>query len=128
MSEERRRRWWRDDRDGCGRGCGCLGGCGTFVFVFLVGGLLSLFGAAFGIGGSIGVPGMQSNISAACALGTKAKAVDALPGYTKDRLAGNQNVINQSGTLTVGPAEGACVFVIGRQPGAPAIDLFLTFR
>ncbi len=120
MSERRR---WRERG-----GCGCFGGCGTFVFVFLIGGLLSLLGTAFGIGASIGVPGMQSNISGACALGTKAKTVDALTGYTKDRLAGNQNFVNQSGTLTVGPAEGACVFIVGQQPGAPAIDLFIAFR
>jgi hypothetical protein len=96
--------------------------------VFLLGGALSLFNGAFGIGLSIGVPFMQSNVSVAGSIGTKAKAPDALPGYLRDRLAGNQNFINQSGTLTVGPAEGTALFVIGAQPGAPSVDLFLTFR
>lgn len=123
MGDDKRR--WGAGRAG---GCGCVSGCGTFVFVFLVGGLLSLLGVAFGIGGSVGVPGMQSNISGACALGIKTKAADGLPIYAKGRLAGNQNLINQSGTLTVGPAEGACVFIVGAQPGAPAIDLFIALR
>ena len=109
-------------------GCGCLSGCGTLVFVFLLGGLLSLFNAAFGVGLSVGVPFMQSNVSVAGSIGTKAKAADALPSYLKDRLAQNQNFINQSGTATVGPAEGTALLVIGSQPGAPAVDLFITFR
>lgn len=109
-------------------GCGCLPGCGGVIFVFLLGGALSLFGSVFGLGVSVGVPFMQSNVTAAGAIGTKAKVVDGLPAYVKDRLAGNQNFLNQSGTLTVGPAEGAGLFVIGKQDGAPAVDLFITFR
>lgn len=96
--------------------------------MFLLGGVLSLFNTSFGIGVSVGVPFMQSNVTVAGSIGTKAKAVDALPGYAKDRLGGNQNFINQSGTLTVGPAEGTAMLVIGQQPGAPSVDLFITFR
>lgn len=114
---------WRDRP-----GCGCLSGCGTFIFVFIVGGLLSLFGSAFGIGVSVGVPLMQSNVSLAGAIGTKAKAPDALPSYLRERLAGNQNFMNQSGTVTIGPAEGVGLFVVGQQPGAPSVDLFITVR
>ena len=109
-------------------GCGCVSGCGTFIFVFLLGGLLSLFNSVFGLGVSVGIPFTQSNVTAAGSIGTKAKIVDGLPSYARDRLAGNQNFINQSGTLTVGPAEGAAVFIIGSQPGAPAIDLYITLR
>ncbi|HEY6959036.1 MAG TPA: hypothetical protein VI814_09450 [Candidatus Limnocylindria bacterium] len=116
------KRWGRN------AGCGCFGGCGTLIFVFLLGGLLSLFNAAFGIGLSVGVPFMQSNVTVAGAIGTKAKTTDGLPTYTKDRLAGNQNFINQSGTVTVGPAEGAGVFIVGKQDGAPAVDLFIALR
>jgi hypothetical protein len=118
-----RRRWAR----GPG-GCGCLSGCGTFVFVFLAGGLLSLFGAVFGLGLSIGIPFTQSNVTAAGALGTKTKITQGLPTYVRDRLAGNQNFINQSGTLTVGPAEGAAILVVGGQEGAPAVDLYIVLR
>ena len=109
-------------------GCGCLSGCGTFIFVFLIGGLLSLFNATFGIGVSVGVPFMQSNVTVAGAIGTKAKIIDGLPIYVRERLAGNQNFINQSGTLTIGPAEGAGLLVIGAQPGAPSVDLYIVFR
>jgi hypothetical protein len=109
-------------------GRGCFTGCGSFVFVFLVGGLLSLFNGVFGLGVSCGIPLTQSNVTAAGAIGTKSKILDGLPSYTRERLAGNQNFINQSGTLTVGPAEGAAVFIIGAQEGAPAIDLYLVLR
>lgn len=40
----------------------------------------------------------------------------------------DQNCFNQSGTLTVGPAEGAGTFVIGAQEGAPAADLYIVLR
>jgi hypothetical protein len=122
MSEERRR--WRRGPGGCG----CLSGCGTFIFVFLLGGLLSLFGSVLGLGVSIGIPLTQSNVTVAGSIGTKAKISEGLPSYVRDRLAGNQNFINQSGTLTVGPAEGAAIFVVGGQEGAPAIDLYVVLR
>ncbi len=119
---EDRKRWRR------GAGCGCAPGCGGIIFVFLVGGLLTLLGTTFGLGVSVGVPFTQSNISAAGAIGSKTKVADALPGYLKDRLAGNQNLINQSGTLTVGPAEGVGLFVLGHQDGAPAVDLYIVLK
>src|SRR5690242_17488988 len=120
MSDGRRR--WRPG------GPGCFGGCGTLIFVFVLGGVLSIFGTVFGFGASIGVPFMQSNVTVAGAIGTKTKIVEGLPAYARDRLAGNQNFINQSGTATVGPAEGAIVFIVGAQPGAPAIDLYIALR
>ena len=112
-------------RPGC---AGCGPGCGGFILVFVIGGALSLFNAVIGLGVSAGIPFTSSNITAAGSLGTKDKTVDALPAYVRDRLAGNQNFINQSSTLTVGPAEGAGVLVIGEQTGAPAIDLRLVIR
>src|SRR3989442_14257271 len=105
MSEERRR-WTR----GPG-GCGCLSGCGTFIFVFLVGGVLSLFGSVFGLGMSVGIPLTQSNVTVAGSIGTTAKITKGLPTYVRERLAENQNFINQSGTLTVGPAERHGIYV-----------------
>ncbi len=114
---------------GSGRGgCGCISGIGSFVCVFLVGGALSLFGVVFGLGVSVGVPFMDSNVSVAGAIGSKAVVVDALPNYLQGRLAGDQNFVNQSITLTVGPAKGVTVFVIGAQKGAPAIDLRLVLH
>ncbi len=121
MDDSKRRRF----RPG---GCGCWSGCGGFLFVFVLGGALSLFNAAFGIGLSVGVPFTQNNVTVAGSIGAKEKVVAALPSYTLGRLAGNQNFINNSTTLTVGPAEGAGVLVIGRQDGAPAVDLYLVVR
>src|SRR5687767_11394309 len=109
-------------------GCGCASWCGSFLFVLLLGGALSLFNAVFAVGVSVGIPFTESNITAAGSIGTKERVVGALPSYTQGRLAGNQNFINQSGTLTIGPAQGAALFVIGRQDGAPAIDLYLALR
>lgn len=109
-------------------GCGCGSGCGSFLVVLLLGGALSLADVAFGIGVSFRIPATQSNLTAAGSIGTKEKAVEALPSYAAGRLGGNQNLINHSTTLTVGPAEGAGLFVIGRQEGAPAIDIHIALR
>ena len=103
-------------------------GCGGFVLVFLLGGVLSLFNAVFGLGVSVGIPFTQSNVTVAGSIGGKEKAADALPNYVRDRLAANQNFVNNSTTLTVGPAEGVGLLVIGKQAGAPAIDLYLVLR
>jgi hypothetical protein len=123
VEEERKRRW------GKGPGCiGCGSGCGGFLVVFILGGALSLFNAAFSLGVSVGVPFTQNNITAAGSIGAKDKAEDALPEYLRGRLGGNQNFINNSTTLTVGPAEGTGILVIGKQDGAPAIDLRIVLR
>jgi hypothetical protein len=109
-----------------GRGCGCGGG--GFLLVITVGIVLSLFSASVGVGVSVGVPFTHSNLTIAGSIGAKDKTVGSLPGYTEGRLGGNQNFFNNSTTLTIGPAEGAVLIVIGRQDGAPAVDLHLTAR
>ncbi len=96
--------------------------------VITVGILLSLFNAGLGIGASVRIPFTESNLTVAGALGAKSKAVDSLPSYTKDRLGGNQNFFNYSTSLTIGPAEGAGMTVIGKQDNAPAVDLHLVVR
>ena len=93
--------------------------------VLTVGLLLSLFNGAIGIGVSIRVPFTDSNLTVAGSVGQKQKAVDSLPGYAEGRLGSNQNFINQTTTLTIGPAEGTTLIVVGRQPGAPIVDLHL---
>lgn len=123
MANDRKR--WRPGGGGC---FGCGAGCGGFILVILLGGALSLFGVAFGLGASVGIPFTQNNITAAGSIGSKDKILDGLPAYTQGRLAGNQNFINNSTTLTVGPAEGAAVFVVGKQEGAPAVDLHVSLR
>jgi len=89
---------------------------------------LSLFDAALGIGVSVGIPFTHSNLTVAGTVGKKERAVERLPGYTAGRLGGNQNFINNSATLTSGPAEGTALIVVGTQPGAPIIDLHLEAR
>ena len=108
------------------RGCGC-GGLG-FLLVITVGIVLSLFSTSVGVGVSVRIPFTQSNITIAASLGAKDKAAGSLPPYTEGRLGGNQNFFNNSTTLTIGPAEGAAVFIIGRQDDAPAVDLHLIAR
>src|SRR6266581_3449965 len=113
-----RTRWRTRYRD---RGCGC--GCASFFLVLTVGILLSLFHSVIGIGVSVRVPLTEANITVAGAVGAKDKTVAALPAYTKGRLGGNQNFINNSTTMTIWPAEGAALVVIGKQAGAPPVDL-----
>ena len=124
MDDDGRTRW-RGPRFRFNNGCGCGCGCGGFLVVLTVGIALSLFNADLGVGVSARIPFTQSNITLAASIGAKEKAAGALPEYTYGRLGGNQNFINNSTTLTIGPAEGAAIFVIGKQGGAPVLDLHL---
>jgi hypothetical protein len=123
MGEKRRGRGFRP---GCGGTWGC--GCASVLVVLTVGLILSLFNAAIGVGASVRVPFTDSNLTIAGSVGTKGKTPDALPGYTRGRLGGNQNFVNHTTTLTIGPAEGAVLIVLGKQAGAPIIDLHLESR
>ena len=120
MSDRRRYRPWRGGTWGCG--------CTSVVVVLTAGLVLSLFNAAIGLGASVRIPFTSSNLTIAGSLGVKGKAPQALPGYTQERLGGNQNLINQSSTLTIGPAEGAYLIVLGKQDAAPIVDLHLEAR
>lgn len=115
----------RDDRR---RGRGCGFGCGGFLLVLTVGIALSLFHAVIGIGLSARVPFTSSNVTVAASIGAKDKAAAALPDYTAGRLGNNQNFINGSQTLTIGPAEGTTLVVLGNQGSAPVVDLHLVAR
>jgi hypothetical protein len=108
-----------------GRGGGCGGG---LLVVLTLGIALSLFNAAIGIGLSVRVPFTPSNVTVAAAVGAKGKTADALPGYTHGRLGGNQNFINGSQTLTIGPAQGATLAILGKQEDAPVFDLHIAVR
>jgi hypothetical protein len=94
----------------------------------IVGIALSLFNTNIGIGLSVRVPLTPSNLSLAASIGAKGKTANALPDYTRGRLGGNQNFLNHSQTLTIGPAEGATLIVLGRQDTAPMLDLHLVAR
>lgn len=117
-----RTRW----RGGCG-GCGGAG-CASFFLVLIVGILMSLFSLVLGVGASVRIPLTHSNITVAGSIGSKDKAVGALPEYTQGRLGKNQNLFNYSTTMTIGPAEGTWIVILGQQDGAPGIDLHLDLR
>jgi hypothetical protein len=108
------------------RGCGCSGG--LFLLVLTVGIVLSLFNAGVGLGVSVRIPFTQSNLTAAGSIGAKDKAVGALPSYADGRLGGNQNFFNNSTTMTIGPAEGTALVIVGKQDDAPAVDLHIVVR
>jgi hypothetical protein len=108
------------------RGCGCGGG--LFFFVLTVGIILSLINIGVGVGVSVRVPLTNSNLTIAGVVGAKSKAAAAFPRYTDGRLGGNQNFFNNSTTMTIGPAEGASLVIIGKQDDAPALDLHLDVR
>ena len=118
MPDEERRR-----RRSTHYGCGCGGG--GFVLVLTLGIVLSLFHVVISASVSLGVPFTSSNLTLGGALGQKGKVATAFPEYTYGRLGGNQNFINSSQLLTIGPAEGAILVVLGHQEGAPAVDLHL---
>ena len=116
MSEEPRPR--RRNRSG---GCGCAG----FFFVLIVGVILAVFNIDVSLGVSVQIPFTTSSVTVAGVIGAKQKTNATLPSYTEGRLGGNQNFFNNSTTMTIGPAEGAGLVVIGRQPGAPPFDFHL---
>jgi hypothetical protein len=93
--------------------------------VLTVGIALSLFNTGVGVGVSVRIPFTQSNLTIAGSIGAKDKAVKSLPPYTEGRLGGNQNFFNNSTTMTIGPAEGTAVVILGKQDDAPALDLHL---
>jgi hypothetical protein len=114
------------NRGGCGTGC--FSGCGGFLFVLIVGLFLTVFNVAVSAGLSVRVPFTESNFTVAGTIGPKDKAVSALPDYTEGRLGGNQNFFNNSTTMTIGPAEGAGLIILGKQDGAPPFDIHLVAK
>jgi hypothetical protein len=108
---------------GCSRGGGC--GCALPSLVLVVGIILAIFGTNLGIGVSVRVPFTESNLSVAGSVGSKELAIDTLPNYVEQKVADNNNVLNQSITLTIWPAEGVSLVVLGKQEGAPVVDVHL---
>lgn len=108
------------------RGCGF--GCASFFFVLTVGIVLSLFNAALSFGVSVRVPLTDSNFTVAGSVGEKDKAVVALPDYAEGRVGGNHNFFNNSITTTIWRAEGITLVILGKQDGAPVIDVHLELR
>lgn len=93
--------------------------------MLIVGVLLALFNLDVSIGVSVRIPLTSSNLTVAGVIGAKNRTNATLPSYIEGRLGGNQDFFNNSTTMTIGPAEGAGIVVIGQQPGAPPFDLHL---
>jgi hypothetical protein len=108
------------------RNIGC--GCGGFFFVLIVGTVLALVNLAVSIGVSVQIPLTRSNITVAGAIGDKDKAADVLPEYTHGRVAGTQNLFNNTTTMTIWRAEGIALVIVGQQDDAPIVDLHLAAR
>ena len=108
---------------GCGRGGGC--GCALPSLVVVVGIILAIFSTNLGIGVSVRVPFTESNLSVAGSVGSKEMAIETLPNYVEQKVADNNNFLNQSITLTIWPAEGVSLIVLGKQEGAPVVDVHL---
>jgi len=98
-------------------------GGGLFFLVLTLGMILTRF-KTIGLGFTFQLPFTSFNFTAAWTLGAKGKAADALPAYVRGKLGGNEDFINSSRTMTIGPAEGIALTVIGNQPGAPARDFY----
>jgi hypothetical protein len=66
-------------------------------------------------------------VTVAGSIGAKTKITEGLPTCVRERLAGNENLISQTGTVTIGPP---------REPGSSsserkrctAIDLYLALH
>jgi hypothetical protein len=91
----------------------------------VVGIILAIFSTNLGIGVSVRVPFTESNLTIAGSVGAKEMAIDTLPNYVERKVADNNNLINQSITLTIWPAEGVSLIVLGKQEGAPLVDVHL---
>jgi hypothetical protein len=91
----------------------------------VVGIILAIFATNLGIGVSVRVPFTESNLSVAGSVGSKELAIDTLPNYLEQKVADNSNFINQSITLTIWPAEVVSIIVVGKQEGAPVVDVHL---
>ncbi|MBI2034637.1 MAG: hypothetical protein HYT11_02795, partial [Candidatus Levybacteria bacterium] len=113
----------KDNSGSHGRGCGC--GCSAPAVVLFIGLGLAVLKGNVGIGVSARIPFTESNITLAGSVGHKDLSKDTLPYYVADRMGGNNNFINDSLSLTIGPAQGSEVFVIGKQPDAPLFDIHL---
>ncbi|MFA5932741.1 MAG: hypothetical protein WCV81_00575 [Microgenomates group bacterium] len=109
----------RENKVGCSTG-GC-GGCGCVMTVGLV---LTLLGAAIGGRISARIPFTEANVTIAGSVGAKELTREATQSkYITSRIAGSNNFINNTNTLTIGGIEGYEVFIVGQQEGAPWFDL-----
>ena len=112
-----------EERKGCKSRVG--GGLAFFFLVLTLGIILTAFGISIGGGASARIPLTEVNISAGGSLGKKEAVQQVLPNYLRNRVGSNNDLFNQSTTLTIWIAEGIAMIVLGNQPEAPLVDLNL---
>lgn len=106
--------------------CGC--GCTSVLTTLTVGLALAFLNTAASIGVSAAIPFTDANITIAGCIGEKDKAISTLPDYVERRVGTNEDFINSSHTLTIGPIESCGVVVVGKQEGAPGIGLHIDIK
>ncbi len=104
-----------------------IGFAGFFVVITL-GFVLMLLNVGISLGLTMRIPTTNANLTAAGCLGEKNKALASLPSYVRNRLGSNQDFINHSMTMTVGPIEGCEMAVIGYQNGAPSFSIHIAAK
>jgi hypothetical protein len=110
------------------RGIGCQGGCAGCGCVLTIGLILALLGAALGITISARIPGTHSNITIAGSIGKKTLTRTVLPAYARKTFGKDNNFINSSHSLVVGPAQGLQEIVLGKQPAAPVAGIAIHWK
>jgi hypothetical protein len=96
--------------------------------VLTVGLVLALIGAAISISITVRIPATSSNVTLAGSIGKKEFTQTVLPPYAQETFGKNNNFINSSSSLTVGPAQGRQQFVVGEQPGAPLARIEINWK
>ncbi len=99
-----------------------------FFVVISIGLILMLINVGLTLGITFRIPTTESNLTLLGCLGEKNKVIASLPSYTREKLGGNQNFLNHSWTMTIGPIEGCKLFVIGKQVGSPSLSLIISVK
>lgn len=109
------------------RDSGCSGsaiGCGCSGSIVAIGVALGLFGLAIAGRASMRIPFTDANITWGGSMGAKDLTREASQSaYISTRIAGRDNFLNTTHTATFLESEWTNIFIIGKQEGAPAIDL-----
>lgn len=95
---------------------------------FVAAGLLGLTDSSVGLTGSIGIPFTDANISIGAAIGHPEQTQRTFPDYVQRDVNSTGDGLNwfQKGHLSVVGEQTA--FIAGRQKGAPALDLHISFQ
>lgn len=90
-------------------------------------GLIGLTHHAIGLSGSIGIPFTDAHLSLGTQMGDPASLSHAVPNYAQSHINNPQDGLSYFQPFHVGPSGIQFFDVIGKQAGAPAIDLNLSW-